>query len=275
MPVKLKTAMKKASKTYIVGLDGSALSLRAVQVASFMIDQYHDNLVIVTLGVKANDKADIYDHGSVKAKDVAQRCGLVYNRIFTEFVPVPSSMSVQDTLISLAENNPSGGAVLVLGAAGKGDESKHGPPRPTGQPPIGSIAMACVERCKQPVVLVKSGLDRTAGSDRIKRIGNDGTPGLNIMVALDTPKTAGQDVSKKAFDMALTLGTRGGAGRSMDSVFLYHVTQPGDEQLVSTTRETCAAPRMRCTPAHEARPRRRERTHALADRGASRVRQGG
>ena len=70
-PVKFASSMQKAKKTYLVGLDGSALSMRAVLLASQMIDQYNDNLVLFTLGRKEGDKAEIFDRTWTRRTDPA------------------------------------------------------------------------------------------------------------------------------------------------------------------------------------------------------------
>lgn len=196
--------------------------MRAVGHAAFLVDQYHDNLILVTLGKNAGDKEKIYDRYIQKARDVALRCGVVVFRVFTEFVELPNGWKVEDALVHLADStSPMGGTVLVLGAAGKDFEATEAGAKPMGQPPMGSLALACLEKCKQPVVLVKSGA-APSDANRIKRIGNDGTPGLNILICLD-----GSDVSRKAFDMALTFGTKG-KDRKADSLFLYHVRDDTD-----------------------------------------------
>ena len=252
--ISLTLKRKPAKKTYIVGLDGSTvcdsqcfssrlrsaltpcaaafavwqLALRAVQVAAFMLDQYNDNLVILTLGRQASDKTDIFDRFVDRAKSIAIRSGVLLDRLYCEYVELPETFKkFDDALVYLGNHESAGGAILVMGAAGKGDEAgAKKSSRPGGQPPIGSIALACLQRCKQPVVLVKSGKIPDTSDDRIKRIGSDGTKGLNIMVSMDM-----SDVSRKAFDTALTFGTKG-RDRKSDSIFLFHVQQSGDEKLV-------------------------------------------
>ena len=204
------------------------LALRAVQVAAFMLDQYNDNLVILTLGRQDSDKTDIFDRFIDRAKSIAMRSGVVHDRLYCEYLQLPEEFKkFDDALVYLSNHENAGGAVLVMGAAGKGDEANaKKSSRPGGQPPIGHIALACLQRCKQPVILVKSGKIPDSGNERIKRIGSDGTKGLNIMVSMAT-----SDVSRKAFDTALTFGTKG-RDRTSDSIFLFHVQQSGDEKLV-------------------------------------------
>ena len=152
------------------------------------------------------------------------RCGVISQRIYEEFVPIVGDRKLEDVIVSLSNSTNAGGSVLVMGAAGKGDEGKA-KPHAAGQPPIGSLALACIEHSKQPVVLVKSG-QPPATEGRIPRVGADGTPGLNIMICIDP-----SPVSRKAFDMSLTLVTKG-RDRKSDSLFMYHVQQPGDELLI-------------------------------------------
>lgn len=213
--------MKAAKKTYLVGLDGSALSLRAVQVAAQLADQYNDNVVFVSLSKDQSDKS-AFEVLATKAKSIAQRCGVPLTRVYSEFVLLTETWKIQDALVFLGNHTCPGGAMLVVGAAGKGHEQKSGS-RPVGQPEMGSLAKACLERCKQPTILVKNGEPPPAGNDRIKRVGRHGSPGLNIMVCLDPPPGDGSDVSRKAFDTALTLSTKSKVGRLLDNVFLYHV----------------------------------------------------
>ena len=217
-----------AKRTFIVGLDGSSLSMRSVMVAAMHADQYNDNLIIVTLGKSDGDRATIFDRFASQAKDIAMRCGHPFVRIATEYVEVPRDMSLADTLIELVDRGtqPVGGTVLVMGAAGKGDEGRNQGRKPAGQPPMGSLAFACLEQCKQPVILVKSGPAPPTGGERIKRAGLDGTKGLNLMVTVE--KDASAHVSRKAFDMALGFGTKG-LERKFDTVFLYHVKNGGDD----------------------------------------------
>ena len=256
--LKINCTMRQCKKTYIVGVDGSQvsstkacsplgnaidvctrvcsqLSMRAVMHACYLVDQYADNLLLVSLGRSEKDEQDMTSRFLPKAKDIAQRSGLDYNRLYTEHVSLPSGMGIDEALIYLTDHTTPGGAVLVIGCAGKGDESKKGA-RKNAQPPIGSIAQACLDTCRQPVVLVKSGEAPAEGSERIKRIGNDGTPGINIMVSLDESV-----VSRKAFDIALSLGTRG-MTRRKDTLFLYHVQQPGDQDVYQEYTPMCAPP---------------------------------
>ena len=84
---------------------------------------------------------------------------------------------------------------------------------------MGSIAAACLERCKVPVVLVKSG----KRIDSTRRESNAGRDGLNMMVALDASA-----VSRVTCDMAISMT------RHVDSIYGFHVSGfvPCKQQIV-------------------------------------------
>lgn len=216
--ISFTSQLKKSpgGKVFIVGLDGSELSFQAVQFAARMMSEYVDCLIVMTLG-KSNGDQKNFDGWKGKAQDIAMKNGVPAMKISMEYVQIPQAFlakpnPVIDAMVYLANFTANGSAVLVMGAAGKGDQDKNGS-RPDGQPPMGSLATACLNRVKVPVCVVKTGpkinLD---GVTRVKRQGRDGTPGLNFVVAVD-----GGKVSNAAFDQALRLAHRG------DSIFGFHV----------------------------------------------------
>ena len=164
---------------------------------------------------RTDDDRRMFDRYKGKAQDIALKNGVPAMKTSVEFVPMPASFvsrehGLIDAFVYLANNTGNGSAVLVMGAAGKGDEDKRGR-RPDGQPPMGSLAKASLARVKVPVALVKAGPMIDTDS-RIKRVGRDKTPGLNFMVCLD-----GSRVARSAFDQALKLIRPG------DSLYGYHV----------------------------------------------------
>jgi nucleotide-binding universal stress UspA family protein len=203
-------------------------SLRAVQTAAQAMDDLRDNLIILSLGRQGNPKdKEMFDRCSGKARDIAMKNHIPVFRIYTEFFEVKDE-PVDKTLCSIANVHANGSSILVLGAAGKGDEEKGGR-RPDGQPPMGTIAKSVLERCKVPVLLVKSGAKMDLDVPRVKRQGRDSTPGLNIMVSMDT-----SIVSERAFDLACKIGTR------LDSLFVYHVQMDeSSDHLVSELTVQC------------------------------------
>ena len=216
--VRILTYLKEAQKTYLVGLDGSELSLRAVQIAAQVMDQMKDNLVIITLGREDNPKDyEIFARNESKAKEVAMKNGVPHFRIVSEFVKIKGDLF--QGLKSLANAHANGSSILVIGAAGKGEEDREAK-RPDGQPPMGSIAQRCLEHCKVPVLLVKAGPKLDLDVMRVKRAGRDKTPGLNIAVCMDTTL-----VSQRAFDVGCKMLKKG------DSLLVLHVS---DDEESST-----------------------------------------
>ena len=113
------------------------------------MNDLRDNLIIVTCAVMGTQKTETYDRYIGRAKDVAMKNTPVF-RIYTDFCK-SKMMSLGPCSLSNAHAN--GSSILVLGAAGKGDEDKNGR-RPEGQPPMGSIATKVPMKIKVPVLLV-------------------------------------------------------------------------------------------------------------------------
>ena len=191
--------------------------MQAVQVAARMMDEYKDNLVITMFGRQESDK-DQFSRFSSKAQEVAMKNSIPLMRIYLEFLVIKEDAAIDEKLITLANSHDNGSSILVLGAAGKGNEDKTGTSRPGGQAPMGAIAMSCLTKCKVPVVLVKSGPRLDLDVARIKRAGRDNTPGLNIMLCLDQ-----HAVTRMATDMALAIATK------LDSVYAFHVATKTEE----------------------------------------------
>lgn len=189
------------------------LSFRSVQLASQLMHQLNDNLVIVTLGRESSAAKDqeMFDRFKSRAQDVAMKNGVPLMRIHIELVKIPESMPFEKGLLQLGNAHDNGSSVLVLGAAGKGDEEKRGR-KPEGQPPMGHLATACLQQSKVPVVLVKSGPKVDLDVPRIKRAGRDGTPGLTFCVTVDN-----STVSGLAFDLACATVQKG------DTLYGFHV----------------------------------------------------
>jgi nucleotide-binding universal stress UspA family protein len=228
--ISLPGNFKKAVKSYVVGLDGSETSMQAVQMAAQSMQDLHDNLIIVTLGRKGNSKdQEVFDRSKSKATEVATKNHIPIFRIYTLFVEIESTDTFDRALCSIANTHANGSCILVMGAAGKGDEDRTGR-RAVGQPPMGSIALGCLQRCKVPVLLVKTGPRIDLDVPRIKRQGRDSTPGLNIAVSMDD-----SPISARAFDMACKVATR------LDTLYVYHVQVPNQETapLMNELRLAC------------------------------------
>ena len=106
-----------------------------------------------------------------------------------------------------------GTGILVLGAAGRAEEDS-GQPRPSGQPPMGSVAIKCQETCKVPIVIVKS-TQSPITEDGVRRGARPSCAsknGLNFAVCIDR-----SNLSRMAFDTALMYA------KPQDSIFCLHV----------------------------------------------------
>ena len=226
--ISLAGNFKKATRSYIVGLDGSETSFRAIQTAAQVMTDLHDNLIIVSLGRSDKDK-QVFEMCKNRAQDVAMKNHCPLMRIYLQYVQIPDSMNLDKAIINLANTHANGSSVLVIGAAGKGDEAKSGI-RPAGQYAMGSFATSCVETCKVPVILVKSGGKLELDMPRVKRQGRDTTPGLNMMVSMDA-----SPVSQRAFDLGLKMLTR------LDTLFVYHVTDGKSERRAHMLNEMSLA----------------------------------
>lgn len=191
------------------------------------MNDLRDNLIIVTLCRNGHPKdKETYDRYIGRAKDVAMKNHIPVFRIYTDFVQVEDD--VAGALCSLSNAHANGSSILVLGAAGKGDEDKNGR-RPEGQPPMGSIATKVLTKIKVPVLLVKAGAKLDLEVPRVKRQGRDSTPGLNIMVSID-----GSAVSERAFDLACKVSTK------LDTLYVYHVQTDEDTSgLMKEMRHAC------------------------------------
>lgn len=180
-----------------------------------LMDQMKDNLLIVMLGKAHDDAAGaLFASCKSKAAEIAMHAGVPQMRTAVELVRIPNDFELDSGLIYLANHHASGSTVLVIGAAGKGlDDASRGKKRPEGQPPMGQLAKMCVQKCKVPVVTVKSGghVRPLRGPPR-ERIGRSGEKGLNIMTCVDV-----SPVSHAAFDL-MTMFFQPG-----DRVHAFHV----------------------------------------------------
>ena len=246
--IKLSSRLRPSKKTYIVGLDGSELSFRSVQTAAQLMNDMNDNLVIVTLGKKDSDK-EIFERFKSRAQEVAMKNHVPHMRIYCEYIQIPDSYTIENALMSLVNHHHNGASILVIGAAGKGDEDRKGR-KPEGQPPIGHLALACLQRAKVPVVLVKSGPKVDLDVTRVKRQGRDGTSGLNFLVTMD-----GSMVSQIAFDHACRMAAKA------DTLYGLHVAdsdaanQPMIDEFETllakvADSKTCAKAEFICQPKH-------------------------
>jgi len=210
MPVQIPTStLPSARKTYLVGMDGSDLSFRALRLAATLADDMKDNVVVVHVSEKVDAKTL-----ESKCTDALLHRGVQRRRQAFHVYERTGEWDIGGLLIWLANKIAKGAGVLVLGAAGKAgeDEGRKGP---LGQLPMGSVALKCQETCKVPVVIVKSTQSpvtapELARGKRPSRCGD--TAGLHYAVCVDA-----SNLSRMAFDTALLFA------RKVDSLHLIHI----------------------------------------------------
>lgn len=132
-------------------MDGSELSFRALRLAASLADDMQDNVVAVHVTDNVDAKAL-----QSKCTDTLLAAGIQIRRQAFQMVERSDNWGIADLLIYLANHIAKGSGVLVLGAAGKMGESRDTKTGPSGQPPMGSVALQCQEIVKVPVVIVKS-----------------------------------------------------------------------------------------------------------------------
>ena len=211
MPKPIATSrLPPARKTYMVGMDGSELSFKALRLAAALCDDMKDNVVVVHVSENADAK-----QLQSKCQDTLLGAGIQTRRQAFEVVERASDWGIADLLIYLANHIAKGTGVLVIGAAGKHGEETGLKSGPSGQPPMGSVAIKCQETCKVPVVIVKSTQSPITqpGVRRGQRPSRSGNPnGLKYAVCVDST-----NLSRMAFDLSILMAKR------QDSIHLLHI----------------------------------------------------
>lgn len=206
---------------WIVALDGSDLSFRALRLCAFLMNPKNlqrgqrDNVVVVNV-LKPGDPDDKNDHLWGDAKNELIKCGVFLHNIACKSIQLPDGWEVGDALVYFANHAGVGhscSAHLVLGAQGidkqAGGKMAH----------VGSIATQCMAKVKVPITIVKNSWGTRDGErdgfGRPIRVGRDGNPksGLHIMCCVD-----GSPTGDAAFDLATSLCREG------DSLQAVHVT---------------------------------------------------
>jgi len=197
-------------KLWVVAIDGSQVSMRALRLAAFLMDtptkasKSTDHLLAVHI-IPTGVARDTVLEGTCKAEAV--KCGLtVDGRSDHQFgfktISMPFGWQVGDAIVYFANHVMHGHARLVLGAMGM-DETKS-PSK------LGSIATQALAKSKVPVTVVKGPWGTTTGDrdpmGRPVRQGLDASiqTGLNIVCCVDGTSTG--DV---ALDFAASLCREG------------------------------------------------------------------
>lgn len=216
-----------SGKTWLVGIDGSDVAYKALRLATMLMDPYEDQIKVLHLSDPQKEDPSAHPDTLMNNAEVELRRAQVGRTKWSiEHQTLREGWVLIGQLIYEANHLNNGNAVLVMGAQGKSADERPGSAlpgmhRPKGQPPMGSVAEACLNLVKVPVVLVRGqakALDRQEdqlatlrrGKRTLEEKGKGGGPkgghGLDITVCVD-----GTNLSKKAFDMGLKM-CRDGAG---------------------------------------------------------------
>jgi len=206
------------SKTFVVAVDGTRMSIRAVRLAAWLCDvSTMDKIKCVSVsdGKEISRMAALEN---IKQGELElQNLGLRRHILPAQVLPIAEGDTVVETL-----NKAAVGCHLVLGAGGEKRGQSQGRGKAKVDPAfIGSVSLQCMASCTAPVILCKPKgtplLDTTQGMQR--RLATPSTVGTTIVVAVD-----GGHVSQKCFDMALRFVTR------KDTVYICHV-QNSDQDV--------------------------------------------
>ena len=214
---KLRKSKTQKGKSYLIAVDGSNLSMRAVKLAGFLAHPF-DSIKVFT--IQDGAAATSLDEYKTVLKTMCKRPTLA----LCEFKTVPLKAEYKDDIkgqmVEFANQHPA--SILILGAAGRKmeDAEKTAGKRRAGEAPLGSVAKACVSRVIGPVILVKKKAtpdidDERRLRDRTMSDGSAGSAGIHIMCCVD-----GSTLSQRCLDYAT------------------HIAQGGDTVSVLFVRDT-------------------------------------
>ena len=190
-----------SSKTWLVGLDGSHVSYRALRLATMMMDPNVDTIKAFTIYDPSTDDVGAAQTLMSNAEIELRKAHVPPEQWVIEAQALEEGWNVTSQIIYHANHVNNGNAVLVIGAAGKTADNAT-KAHPKGNAPMGKIADACLNRCKVPVLLTRASakaLDEQEGVTRRRGLAGEAR-GLCISVCVDS-----SNLSKKAFDLALRL----------------------------------------------------------------------
>lgn len=239
------TRMLSNRRTFVVAYDGSRAAQRAARLAAFLHDETSgDQIKVVTVASSdgiANDKA-LALLRTVEI-DLRNVCGVRPKLLLKpEVLAIKDGQSLAQTITNAADNL--GGAVLVMGAAGKRleDAAASKGKRASGQAPMGHVAEDVMQKCTSPVILVKDATPCLSTEDGMLQRREHKAHGV-IMVAVDaTP------LSRQCFDLAQHFARPGVCERESArsrraSAFLFGwVVAAGARSLAAAEPLASAAP---------------------------------
>ena len=186
-------SMAGKGRVWMVCMDGSNAAFRCIGIAASLMSP-HDRIVVLMVVDKALE-ANVTPSVVLRNAELRLReCGVDQFHSKVAECELQPGRDVKQTLLYQANHHA---AMVVMGSAGKGAED-CGKARPKGQAPVGSVAQEVMNRCKIPVVLVRSNSEAVyqaeAGSGQHTR------RAMHFTVCVD-----GSLVAKKAFDFSLQI----------------------------------------------------------------------
>ena len=192
---------RSSQKLFVVAVDGTNMSLRAVRLVAWLLDaSTRDRVRCISVADK--DKGKVAALEDIKNAELILRdCGVSRMAIVPgEVLTVAEHETVVEAL-----NRAACGGHLVLGSSGQ-RRPEGGGKRTLKNDPVyvGSVSLQCMALCSAPVILCKP--KATPLLDTVKGMQSrlDGRAGTVIIVPVD-----GTRISQKSFDMALRFVKRG------------------------------------------------------------------
>ena len=152
--LKRQGSMKSSARTFVVAVDGSAVSERGLKIAlATASPSTFDTIKLITVdtGKSDHDSKKTLDEceNALKRMGIGQKIKLVDKKVY------PLNGSVANTIVEAMKSENR--AVLVVGAAGKTAQSASAKSSKAakGQMPFGSNALEVQKACPHPVLFVK------------------------------------------------------------------------------------------------------------------------
>lgn len=202
-------------RRWLICVDGSEVSYRCIRLAASLMNAGADRLELLHISdpslVDLDEKLipqNILD----RCQEEVQAAGVRPFRWKIQHATLRESRSVSATIMHVANRHA---AILVLGATGMGTEVLRG--ASTSSSAMGSVTEACLNRCKVPLLLVRSGPPEAPQHAL--------APKRRLAAFL-----GGSNSSQLAYDVALSLSRAG------DSLRLLHVCEPSEDPEARAAR---------------------------------------
>jgi len=202
----LKRAGTRTGQKYVVAIDGSNAGHRAARLAAFLAQGALDRIELVSITDGSNDKT-MEEHLKHAKDDITA----LKDRLHVDTFVKPAA-NIADALCTAAS-----GGILCMGAGGmRLQEEWLSKKSSSAAAATGSVALACMARCKAPVIICKkSGAEGILDKGEcVRRRGNEKIYGMKIVVAV---AASDDPTSIKSLDMARRVSF------THDSVHIVHV----------------------------------------------------